>query len=129
MPARNVFGWQKPCYLLGEGYVQSFKELMETTDWDSYGTGKYEKCADCMVHCGYEGTAVEDTVRRPWRAAKVALAGIRTEGAMAPDIALDGQRRAEYVFDRNVQSFIGAVHSNPAKAAPESASPQRSSAA
>ena len=39
-PTRNVFGWQKPCYLLGEGYVRSFKELMETTDWDSYGTGK-----------------------------------------------------------------------------------------
>ncbi|MEM8646993.1 MAG: adenosyl-hopene transferase HpnH, partial [Pseudomonadota bacterium] len=53
-PTRNVFGWQKPCYLVGEGYVQSFKELMETTEWDSYGTGKYEKCADCMVHCGYE---------------------------------------------------------------------------
>ena len=53
-PTRNVFGWQRPCYLLGEGYVRSFKELMEETDWDSYGTGNYEKCADCMVHCGYE---------------------------------------------------------------------------
>lgn len=128
MPARNVFGWQKPCYLLGEGYVQSFKELMETTDWDSYGTGKYEKCADCMVHCGYEGTAVEDTVRRPWRAAKVALAGIRTEGAMAPDIALDGQRPAEYVFDRNVQRFIGAVHDNQAKTAAPANLPRSSAA-
>jgi hopanoid biosynthesis associated radical SAM protein HpnH len=128
MPARNVFGWQKPCYLLGEGYVRSFKELMETTDWDSYGTGKYEKCADCMVHCGYEGTAVEDTVRRPWRAAKVALAGIRTEGEMAADIALDRQRPAEYVFDRNVQSFMGAVHSNPAKTAAPANSPRSSAA-
>jgi hopanoid biosynthesis associated radical SAM protein HpnH len=128
MPARNVFGWQKPCYLLGEGYVKSFKELMETTEWDSYGTGKYEKCADCMVHCGYEGTAVEDTVRRPWRAAKVALTGIRTEGEMAPDIALDRQRPAEYVFDRNVQSFMGAVHSSPAKTAAPANSPRSSAA-
>ena len=43
MPTYNIFGWQKPCYLLGEGYTKTFKELMETTDWDSYGTGKYEK--------------------------------------------------------------------------------------
>jgi hopanoid biosynthesis associated radical SAM protein HpnH len=60
-PAYNVFGWQKPCYLLGEGYASSFKELMETTEWDRYGTGRYEKCADCMVHCGYEPSAVNDT--------------------------------------------------------------------
>lgn len=50
MPTRNIFGWQKPCYLLGEGYTKTFAELMETTDWDSYGTGRYEKCANCMAH-------------------------------------------------------------------------------
>ncbi len=61
MPAYNIFGWQKPCYLLQDGYVSSFKELLETTNWDNYGTGKNEKCADCMVHCGYEATAVNDT--------------------------------------------------------------------
>ncbi|MGB2944273.1 MAG: DUF3463 domain-containing protein, partial [Nitrospira sp.] len=60
-PTYNVFGWQRPCYLLQEGYVSSFRELMEQTDWDSYGTGRNEKCADCMVHCGYEASAVEDT--------------------------------------------------------------------
>jgi hopanoid biosynthesis associated radical SAM protein HpnH len=60
-PTRNVFGWQKPCYLLGEGYVDSFKELMESTEWDNYGTGRHEKCADCMVHCGYEPSAVDDS--------------------------------------------------------------------
>ena len=48
-PTRNVFGWQRPCYLLGEGYAPSFRELMDGTDWDSYGTGNYEKCADCMA--------------------------------------------------------------------------------
>ena len=105
-PTRSIFGWQRPCYLLGEGYVGSFKELMEETEWEKYGTGNYEKCADCMVHCGYEGTAVEDTVRRPWKALKVALKGVRTEGPMAPEIALDRQRPAEYVFERNVGKFL-----------------------
>jgi hopanoid biosynthesis associated radical SAM protein HpnH len=60
-PTYNVFGWQRPCYLLQEGYASSFRELMEKTNWDSYGTGRNEKCADCMVHCGYEASAVEDT--------------------------------------------------------------------
>lgn len=102
MPLRTVFGWQRPCYLLGEGYVPTFKQLMEETDWESYGVGNYEKCADCMVHCGFEATAVADSVRRPWRAAAVALFGVRTEGPMAPDIALENQRPAEYVFDENI---------------------------
>jgi hopanoid biosynthesis associated radical SAM protein HpnH len=60
-PTYNVFGWQKPCYLLQEGYTKTFRELMELTEWDQYGTGRNEKCADCMVHCGYEASAVEDT--------------------------------------------------------------------
>lgn len=60
-PTYNIFGWQKPCYLLQEGYVQTFKELIEDTEWDKYGTGRNEKCADCMVHCGYEASAVDDT--------------------------------------------------------------------
>jgi hopanoid biosynthesis associated radical SAM protein HpnH len=59
-PTRNVFGWQKPCYLMSDGYVKSFKELLETTDWEQYGTGRDPRCADCMVHCGYEPTAVLD---------------------------------------------------------------------
>lgn len=60
-PTYNVFGWQKPCYLLQEGYAKTFHELMESTAWEQYGTGRNEKCADCMVHCGYEASAVEDT--------------------------------------------------------------------
>ena len=102
-PTRNVFGWQRPCYLLNEGYAATFKELMEETAWDTYGTGAYEKCADCMVHCGYEPTAVADTVAHPWKALKVALGGVATEGPMAPEIELDGQRPAEYVFDTLVR--------------------------
>lgn len=60
-PTYNVFGWQRPCYLLQDGYAKTFRELMETTDWDRYGTGRNPKCADCMVHCGYEASAVADT--------------------------------------------------------------------
>jgi len=101
-PARTVFGWQRPCYLLGEGYARTFRELMEDTDWDAYGTGRYEKCADCMVHSGYEASAVADTLARPLAAARVALQGVATTGPMAPDIALDGQRPAEYVHSRHV---------------------------
>ena len=89
MPARNIFGWQKPCYLLGEGYTKTFKELMETTDWDTYGTGKYEKCADCMAHCGYEPTAANAALINPLKAMWVALRGVRTTGPMAPEIDLD----------------------------------------
>ena len=65
MPLLTVFGWQKPCYLLGEGYVKTFKELMEGTEWEKYGVGKYEKCANCMVHCGFEGTAATDAITPP----------------------------------------------------------------
>jgi hopanoid biosynthesis associated radical SAM protein HpnH len=61
-PTYNIFGWQKPCYLIADGYCASFKELMETTDWDAYGhTSGNPKCTDCMVHCGYEPTAVAET--------------------------------------------------------------------
>ena len=109
MPARNVFGWQKPCYLLGEGYTQTFKELMETTDWDSYGTGRYEKCANCMAHCGYEPTAAEAMLRNPIQAALVAIRGPRTEGAMATEIPLEDQRPAQYVFDGQVQQKLSEI--------------------
>ena len=108
-PTRNVFGWQRPCYLLGEGYARSFRELMEGTDWDSYGTGNYEKCADCMVHCGYEATAVTDAIRHPLKALRVALRGVETEKAMAPDIPLDKQRPAQYVFENHVEKKLAEI--------------------
>ncbi len=113
-PTRTYFGWQRPCYLLGEGYAKSFKELMETTDWDRYGTGNYEKCADCMVHSGYEATAVTETIRRPWRALAQVMRGIRTEGEMAPEIPLDRQRPADYVFSRHVEQAMAEIATRPA---------------
>jgi hypothetical protein len=75
---------------------------MDTTEWDKYGVGKYEKCADCMVHCGFEASAVKDMVRRPLKALGVTLRGVRTDGAMAKDIPLDGQRPADFVFSDHV---------------------------
>jgi hypothetical protein len=62
MPTYNIFGWQKPCYLIQEGYVESFQELLDSTKWHSYGTESGNpKCANCMLHCGYEATAVNHT--------------------------------------------------------------------
>jgi hopanoid biosynthesis associated radical SAM protein HpnH len=123
MPTRNIFGWQKPCYLLGEGYAKTFTELMETTDWDAYGTGRYEKCANCMAHCGYEATAAEAMTRHPLEAFGIALRGVRTEGPMAPEIDLSKQRPAQYVFDSQVQLRLSELRANEAreKAAKEAA--------
>ena len=78
-PTYNIFGWQKPCYLLQEGYVKTFKELIETTEWDKYGSGdRNAKCTDCMVHSGYEPTAVNLTfgsLGGLYRTAKATLGG------------------------------------------------------
>jgi hopanoid biosynthesis associated radical SAM protein HpnH len=109
MPARTVFGWQRPCYLLGEGYVKTFKELMDDTAWDKYGVGNYEKCADCMVHCGFEGTAVADSVKKPWKVMGLSLSGIKTSGPMAKDIPLDNQRPAEFVFSSHVERKLAEI--------------------
>ncbi len=85
-PTRNVFGWQKPCYLLvDEGYAPSFKALMEETPWDKYGNSKNPKCANCMAHCGFEASAVEDAMQHPLKAAWVSLVGPRTSGPMADE--------------------------------------------
>ena len=109
-PTRNVFGWQRPCYLLGEGYAKTFKELMETTAWDQYGVGNYEKCSDCMVHSGFEATAVMDSVKKPWKVAAMAFRGIKTTGPMAPEIPLDKARKAEYVFTKHVAEKMAEIH-------------------
>lgn len=88
-PTYNIFGWQRPCYLLvDEGYAPTFKSLMEDTEWEKYGTGRNPKCANCMAHCGYEGTAINDTFARPWKAIKVALLGPKTDGPMAPELPI-----------------------------------------
>jgi hopanoid biosynthesis associated radical SAM protein HpnH len=62
IPSYSVLGWQRPCYLMADGYASSYRELVETTDWDSYGRGRDARCANCMAHCGYEPTAVLATM-------------------------------------------------------------------
>jgi hopanoid biosynthesis associated radical SAM protein HpnH len=85
-PTRNVFGWQKPCYLLAdEGYVNTFKELLDETPWEKYGNATNPKCAQCMAHCGYEATAVEDTLKHPVKAFLTAIRGPRTTGEMVAE--------------------------------------------
>jgi len=115
-PTRNVFGWQKPCYLLGEGYEKTFKALMDNTEWDKYGVGNYEKCADCMVHSGFEASAVADTVKHPLKALGVLINGVRTDGPMAPDISLANQRPAEYVFAGHVEEKLAEIKASNPKA-------------
>ena len=92
---------------------------METTDWDSYGVGNYEKCADCMVHSGFEPSAVAHAVKNPLAALKVALFGVNTEGPFAPDIPLDRQRPAEFLYTEQVERQLGDLIE--AETAPETA--------
>ena len=78
IPSYSVLGWQRPCYLMADGYATSYKDLLETTDWASYGRGRNEKCAQCMAHCGYEPTAVIATaasLRQSLRATKETIRG------------------------------------------------------
>ena len=106
MPTRNVFGWQKPCYLLGEGYAKTFKELMETTDWDCLRHRPLRKMRE--LHGALRLRA--DGRRRPRlqqpaaRRSRSRCAASRTEGPMAPEISLENQRPAQYVFSEQVQS-------------------------
>jgi hopanoid biosynthesis associated radical SAM protein HpnH len=62
IPSYSLFGWQRPCYLMADGYARTYRELVEETDWDSYGRGRDSRCANCMAHCGYEPTAVFATL-------------------------------------------------------------------
>ncbi|HTV76686.1 MAG TPA: adenosyl-hopene transferase HpnH [Steroidobacteraceae bacterium] len=89
-PTYNVFGWQRPCYLLSdEGYAPSYRSLIEDTEWDKYGIGNNPRCNNCMAHCGFEGTAVNDAFRHPLKALLTSLRGPRVSGPMAKDLALN----------------------------------------
>jgi len=102
-PTYNIFGWQKPCYLLvDEGYAASFSELMEDTAWEQYGFGRNPKCDNCMAHCGYEGTAVDDTFRHPLKALLKSLSGPRTTGPMVPELPI--------LYDKTESGFANGGH-------------------
>jgi len=87
---------------------------MDSTDWDKYGVGNYEKCSDCMVHSGFEATAVMDSVKKPWKLAALAFKGMKLEGAMAKDIPLDKARKAEFVFSKHVETKMAEIHAEKA---------------
>jgi hopanoid biosynthesis associated radical SAM protein HpnH len=74
IPSYSIFGWQRPCYLLADGYAETYRELIETTDWDAYGRGHDPRCANCMAHCGYEPSAVLATIGSLKEAVRAAIA-------------------------------------------------------
>lgn len=80
-PTRGVLGWQRPCYLMSEGYVSTFRELFEETEWDRYGYGRDARCTNCMAHCGYEATAVKATMASPLEGIRGGLANVLPGGA------------------------------------------------
>jgi hopanoid biosynthesis associated radical SAM protein HpnH len=91
-PLRNVFGWQRPCYLINEGgYAKTYKELLETTDWSKYGRASGNpKCANCMVHVGYEPSSVVD-----------AFSSLSKFLEMVKDIAtIRGPKKAQHAYKR-----------------------------
>ena len=73
IPSYSLFGWQRPCYLMADGYAKTYKELVETTEWERYGRGRDPRCDNCMAHCGYEPTAVLATTRSPKQALRAAF--------------------------------------------------------
>ncbi|MCW8132816.1 MAG: adenosyl-hopene transferase HpnH [Planctomycetota bacterium] len=95
-PTYNLFGWQRPCYLLQEGYVKTFKELMDETDWDAYGRRSgNDKCKDCMVHCGFEASSVDYTfgsLRGFMRTVKATLSGVGKTGTSAEPLFVPANR-------------------------------------
>ena len=72
-PTRNIFGWQKPCYLINDGYEPTYRELMKNTEWSKYGAGRDPRCTHCMLHSGFEPTAVMDSAKNPLKALRVYL--------------------------------------------------------
>jgi hopanoid biosynthesis associated radical SAM protein HpnH len=73
IPSYSIFGWQRPCYLMADGYAKTYKELVETTEWEKYGRGRDPRCDNCMAHCGYEPTAVMATTKSFKQSLRAAL--------------------------------------------------------
>jgi hopanoid biosynthesis associated radical SAM protein HpnH len=78
IPSYSIFGWQRPCYLMSDGYASSYRELLEETEWEKYGRGRDPRCDNCMAHCGYEPTAVNEAVRAPHKALLSTVRGLRS---------------------------------------------------
>ena len=112
IPSYSVLGWQRPCYLMSDGYASSYRELIDTTPWEKYGRGRDERCGNCMAHCGYEPTAVVATsasLRESLRAAKRQPQAARN-GAPAQLRCPQRRRRpsAGEVFLTGASGFVGS---------------------
>jgi hopanoid biosynthesis associated radical SAM protein HpnH len=117
----NIFGWQRPCYLLQDGYADSFDALLEETDWDRYGRGRDERCADCMVHCGYEPSAVDETfssVRGFLSTVRSAIRGPRSAPAV-PGPGSTGGREEVDAGARGVDTEVNGAPGKGEKSVPE----------
>ena len=105
MPTYNVFGWQKPCYLLQDGYVDTFQELLDSTEWQKYGTESGNpRCANCMVHSGYEASAVDHTfsgLGGLWETVRATFSGNYTDDDAA--LLLDEPVQPVHAFNPLVQ--------------------------
>lgn len=77
IPSYSVLGWQRPCYLMSDGYASSYQALLDTTDWDAYGRGRDPRCENCMAHCGYEPTAVNATMQSPTQSIRATFDVVR----------------------------------------------------
>jgi hopanoid biosynthesis associated radical SAM protein HpnH len=75
IPSYSLLGWQRPCYLLADGYASSWQELLDTTNWEDFGRGKDPRCANCMAHCGYEPSAVLATMGSLRESLRAAVGG------------------------------------------------------
>ena len=92
VPSYSLFGWQRPCYLLADGYAKTYAELLDTTEWEKFGRGKDPRCDNCMAHCGYEPSAVLATMCRCGRAsAPPCPSDLRLGAALAPARRLDAE--------------------------------------
>jgi hopanoid biosynthesis associated radical SAM protein HpnH len=114
-PAFNIFGWQRPCYLLQDGYAASFKELLETTRWENYGAASGNpKCANCMVSCGYEPTAVMDgftTLKGFWGMVQGTFRNYPDRQAVAPMRETAAQEPAAVALIESSAGRLEETHS------------------
>ena len=102
IPSYSVFGWQRPCYLMADGYAKTYRELVETTDWSAYGRGRDPRCDNCMAHCGYEPTAVlrtagslREIVRAVWTPFAASAQARGKRPVHAGQRAVDGNGKRE----------------------------------
>ena len=110
IPSYSVLGWQRPCYLMNDGYVRSYRDLLDTTEWSQYGRGRDPRCENCMAHCGYEPTAVIATTKslRQTPARRVRDTGGAAGGVSNDEVFLTGA--TGFIGGHVLDALLGAGH-------------------